>query len=402
MSQSVESLARAAATTDQVRRANLAHVLALVHRSGPVSRADLTRLTGLNRSTVGDLVVELTELGLVFEAAPTGINPPGRPSPIVHADPRVVAIAINPEVDAIHIGLVGLSGRIVAKVRLETGHAPTPREVVAMASAAIAGLLSNRELRVAGVGIAVPGQVRLSDGSVSEATHMGWTDEPISALIAESTGFPTWAANAANLGMRAESAFGVGRGIDDFVYFIGGASGIGGGAVVGGEQLTGATGYAGEFGHAFVRSDGALCPCGASGCLEAEVTQARLLDAVGLVPAEADQLAARLARSSDPAVRTLIAEQIGLLGIAVRTTVNLFNPSLVVLGGFLADLYVAAGSDSGALVAEAIRSSRGSVRIERAALGSEQLMIGAGELVFAQLIASPGALASVDVASVTP
>lgn len=379
--------------TDQLRRSNLSNILGLVHRDGPLPRTDLTRHTGLNRSTIGDLVGELTERRLVYEALPTAGNVPGRPSPIVHVDPGVVAVAVNPEVDAIHVGLVGLGGRLLARIRLETTHAPTPQEVVAVSSAAIAGLLSGREtpLRVAGIGIAVPGQVRLSDGEVRDATHMGWVEQPLSAMMAKATGLPTWAANAANLGMRAESVFGAGRGVRDFVYFIGGPSGIGGGVVTGGQLLTGAAGFAGEFGHGFVRTGGTDCSCGARGCLEAEVTQAKLLQAVGLTQIEADQLATRLSDSRDPQVAALIAEQLELLGVAVRNAVNFFNPSLVVLGGFLADLYKAGGSKASALYIDAIKSARQDVRVELAALGAEQLMIGAGELVFSELIADPAA-----------
>ena len=388
--------ARSGGPAEQLRRSNLSNILALVHREGPLSRADLTRLTGLNRSTIGDRVAELAELGLAFEAMPTGPGIPGRPSPIVHASADIVAIAVNPEVDAITVGLVALGGRLVAKVRLETSRTPSTEDVVSTSAAAIAGLLGGRErpVRVAGIGIAVPGQVRLSDGAVREATHLGWIDEPLSAMLAAATGFPTLAANAANLGMRAESVFGAGKGIDDFVYFIGGASGIGGGAVTGGVQLSGAAGYAGELGHSFVKSHGTRCSCGANGCLEAEVTQAALLEAVGLVPAEYDQLASRLARSTDPAVKALVADQLDMLGVAVRTSVNLFNPTRVVLGGFLAALYEARPTGAADLFADAISSARESIEIELAALGAEQLMIGAGELVFAEVIADPLAYGS--------
>ncbi|MEP6480126.1 MAG: ROK family protein, partial [Rhodoglobus sp.] len=298
---------------------------------------------------------------------------------------------VNPEVDAIHIGLVGLNGRILAKMRFPTTKAPTPAEVVTMSAAAIPGLLSGRDpaLRVMGVGIAVPGQVRLSDGEVRDATHMGWIDEPLARMMTDQTGYPTWAANAANLGMRAESVFGAGRDAEDFIYFIGGSSGIGGGAMTGGRLLIGATGYAGEFGHSFVRSDGKACSCGSSGCLEAEVTQADLLHAVGLAPDESDQLGSRLADSTDPVVRALVGDQLALLAIAVSSAVNLFNPNMVVLGGFLGDLYRAGGSDGRALYRRSIKAARDDIRVELAALGSEQLMIGAGELVFSELIADP-------------
>ena len=174
----------------------------------------------------------------------------------------------------------------------------------------------------------------------------------------------------------------------DLVYIIGGASGIGGGVLSGGRLLTGTAGYAGEFGHTFVRSGGTACHCGAHGCFEAEVTQQRLLDSVGLLAAEADKLAAALADSTDPQVAALVAESLDSLGIVVRNAVNLFNPSVVVLSGFLAALHSAAHGDD-ALISETIRSARETVRIQDAALGADQLMLGAAELVFDKLIADP-------------
>jgi predicted NBD/HSP70 family sugar kinase len=377
-------------TTDQLRRNNLSNILGLLHSSGPLSRAELTRMTRLNRSTVGAVVADLADLRLVYEGVPERGVKAGRPSPVVHIDPHTVAIAVNPEVDAVHVGLVGMGGRVITHVRVETVDTPSTEQVVELATAAIADMLSGQAqtLRVVGIGVAVPGQVRLSDGQLREATHMGWFEQPLAAMFERSTGHPAWAANAAVLAMRAESTFGAGRDVDDLVYIIGGASGIGGGVVTSGRLLTGAAGYAGEFGHTFVRSDGAACQCGGRGCFEAEVTQQRLLDSVGLRGGEAAGLTEALAGSSDPEVAALVAHSLDLLGIVVRNAVNLFNPSVVVLSGFLASLHGAAGDDR-ALLAGAIRSARETVRIQDAALGADQLMVGAAEIVFAGLIADP-------------
>jgi len=382
-------------TTDQLRRNNLSNILGLLHQSGPFSRAELTRMTGLNRSTVGAVVTDLADLQLVYERMPERGAKAGRPSPVVHIDHRTVAIAVNPEVDAVHVGLVSLGGRVLQHVRLEVADTPSAEHVVELATAAIADILSeqDRGLRVVGIGVAVPGQVRLSDGRLREATHMGWFEQPLAAMFERATGHAAWAANAAMLAMRAESTFGAVRNVDDLVYIIGGASGIGGGVLSGGRLLTGTAGYAGEFGHTFVRSCGTACHCGAHGCFEAEVTQQRLLDSVGLHAPEADLLAAALADSTDPQVAALVAQCLGLLGIVVRNAVNLFNPSVVVLSGFLAALHAAARDDD-ALIGESIRSARESVRIQDAALGADQLMLGAAELVFDELIADPAACAA--------
>jgi predicted NBD/HSP70 family sugar kinase len=383
-------------TTEELRRSNLARILGLVHREGDLSRAELTRLTGLNRSTIGGLVGELRELGLVFESMPEsgGSNRAGRPSPIVHASTQVAAIAVNPEVDAIHVGLVTLGGHVIKRVRVETTGSPSSRQVVEMARAAIAGLLAwhEQDLRIVGVGLAVPGLVRSSDGQVRSADHLGWVDEPLAEMIAEATGYRTVAANAAQLGMRAESVFGAGKGVDDLVYLIGGASGIGGGVLTGGQLLTGSDGYASEFGHTFVQSGGVLCTCGARGCFEAEVTQSALLAAAGLEPNEVDQLADRLGRASDPAVLELVAHDRELVRIAVKNAVNLFNPQLVIVGGFLAGLFGAAATSVDGLAGESIVTSRESLDVAPASLGADQLMVGAAELVFSELLLDPAAI----------
>ncbi|NUU04931.1 ROK family transcriptional regulator [Leifsonia sp. C5G2] len=377
--------------TDALRRSNLATVLGLVHRDGALSRSDLTRLTGLNRSTVGDLVAELAGLGLVEVDETPGGGRAGRPSPVVRASDGVAAIAVNPEVDAVIVGLVALGGRVLKRVRVETASARSAAETVTLASAGIAGMLAGETgIRVAGIGVAVPGQVRLSDGMVREATHFGWVDEPLAAMLSQATGHRAWAANAAVLGLRAESAFGAGRGVDDLVYMIGGASGIGGGAVGGGRLLTGAAGYAGEFGHTLVRTDGRHCSCGSYGCLEAEVTQAELLASVGLASPDASALADRLVATGDAGALAVIERDYRMLQIAARNAVNVFNPSLLVLGGFLAALYRGARAHGAAdLLAEVVHSSREGVVVAEAALGADQLLIGAAELVFSELIADP-------------
>src|SRR6187431_313172 len=100
--------ASAGSRNEQTRRHNLSTLLTLVHHRGSLSRADLTRLTGLNRSTIGALTGELADLGLVFESAALEAGTVGRPSPMVNARADVVALAINPDVDAIEVGAVGL------------------------------------------------------------------------------------------------------------------------------------------------------------------------------------------------------------------------------------------------------------------------------------------------------
>src|SRR5688572_25239465 len=118
----------------QTRQHNLSSIITNLHHSGSLTRAELTRRTGLNRSTVGALVGELADAGLAFEtAAPEG-GGVGRPSPLVHANSRVAALALNPDVDAIDLGLVGLGGVLHARARHATTTVPTAAATVRLVS----------------------------------------------------------------------------------------------------------------------------------------------------------------------------------------------------------------------------------------------------------------------------
>jgi predicted NBD/HSP70 family sugar kinase len=375
-----------------VRQRNLSLVLELVHRSQGVSRSDLTQSTRLNRSTIAALVGELTDLGLVRETDPAASNRVGRPSPIVTAAASVVAFAVNPEIDAVTVGVVGLDGTVHRRIRRETESVPTASEAAGLAAQAIAELRAELgpAARAVGVGVAMPGLVRRGDGVVRLAPHLGWTDEPFSDLLAQATGLVTTAANDARLGALAESIFGSGRGVPNLVFLNGGASGIGGGVIVDGRPLAGVEGYAGELGHTLVNSNGIVCHCGAVGCLETEVGQGRLLRALGRVRSDDDDLDALVSATDDPVALAEVERQIGFLAIALRNTINIFNPELIVLGGFLGALQGVAGERLQLLAtSQALRGPREDVRVARAALGSRRLMIGAAELAFARLLADP-------------
>lgn len=382
-------------SNDHVRRHNLSVILELVHRNSGLSRSQLTRQTGLNRSTIAALVAELVMLALVVEVEPDTGNQVGRPSPIVRSHPGTVGIAVNPEIDAVTIGVVALGGSVVKRVRYPVGHPPTVREAVAITAAVIAGLRDELgpTYRIRGIGVAVPGLVRARDGLVRLAPHLGWHDEPFAELLAKATGLPVAAANDAHLGARAESTFGVGRDIPDLIYLNGGASGIGGGIVSAARPLEGAEGYAGELGHTLVNSAGEPCHCGATGCLETELRRERLLHLVGLGNADGEELEASLGASSDPAVIAEVRRQLDFLAVALRNAINTLNPKLIVLGGFLASLYAVDPDHlNGLLATQPLSASRESVSVVRTRLGSDLLLIGAAEMVFEGLIADPASV----------
>jgi len=380
-----------------VRRHNLSLVLRLVHQSRGVPRSQLTRSTGLNRSTIAALVGELVERELLVEAEPDTSNQVGRPSPIALPGPRAIAFAVNPEIDAITVGVVGLGATVLRRVRRPLAESPTVAQAVAVTAEIVTEL--RRDFAVGhtlvGIGAAIPGLVRARDGVVRLAPHLHWVDEPFAAELERATGLRVFAANDANVGTRAESIFGAGRGVADLVYLNGGASGIGGGIVSSGRSLTGVEGYAGEFGHTLVETGGRPCHCGAVGCLETEVRRDRLVALTGLADVDSDELETALVGSSSDAIRAEVLRQLEFLSIALRNAVNILNPSTIVLGGFLGSLYAVAPDRLDELLAsQPLRASSELVSIVRSELGANRLMIGAAELAFAGVLEDPSSFAT--------
>ncbi|KAA9089970.1 ROK family protein [Microbacterium radiodurans] len=366
-------------------------MLVAVHRGGPLSRAALTAELGLNRSTIGALTAELSRLGLVAETAGAAEGRIGRPSPMVAARPDVIAIAVNPEVDAVTIAAVGLDRRVHARRREITTTLISPEGLAELVAATIAGWRGDElaAASVVGVGIAVPGLVQPADGLVVHAPHLRWTDAPVADLVAAATGVPTTVGNDASYGALAEHLFGSARGVDDVIYLNGGASGIGGGLVVGGVLAGGARGLAGEFGHnPAVFEDAADRRAGERAALEDDVNQHRLVTALGLPGATDAELRTALNETANPAVVDEVRRQRRILAAAVAGAVNILDPAVVVLGGFLAAL-VETDVDEFA-VAVARRTIAGSAPMVRIAeLGDDRLLVGAAETAFAALLADP-------------
>jgi predicted NBD/HSP70 family sugar kinase len=299
-------------------------------------------------------------------------------------------------VDAVTLAAIGLDRSISLRTRVEVSHLTTPEEATAIIAAQVdawsRGDLAGK--RIVGVGLAVPGLVRAADGLVRNAPHLRWVDAPVGDLVAAATGISTAVGNDAMLGAVAEHLFGAARGVADVVYLNGGASGIGGGLIIGGVPVPGAGGYAGEFGQNRPGIASASDRRAGDGVLEDEVSRARLLAAVELITADEPTLAEALRASRSVTVAEEIARQRRILATALANAVNVLNPSVVVLGGFLAIL---AEHDLDGLVetvaAQAMPASMEGLGIRTAVLAEDRLLIGAAELAFADLLRDPAAFA---------
>ena len=231
------------AGAEQLRRRNLSTLLGHVHISGPTTRSRLAALTGLNRSTIADLVGELSALDLVVERrAPTSAGP-GRPSPVVAANPEgAVVLAIELAVDSIAVATIGLGGHVYNRVRIDRPRGRfSPSETVEDAVKLAEPLLASVPVdhHFAGVGVAVVGLTRRADGFVHLAPNLGWRDVPLGEMLAGRLGLDVAisVANEADLGALCEHLRGVSPGVANLL-FVSGEVGIGVGVILGGTPGT--------------------------------------------------------------------------------------------------------------------------------------------------------------------
>lgn len=378
------------------RQANLSRLLRLAHLEGPLSRATLTTATGLNRSTIGDLVGDLVSLGIAEERAPDPSRRVGRPSPLVAAHHRVVAVAANPEVDALTLGVVGLDRTVRFTERIEQSGLMDPEHTAELIGERVSAWREGdlADAAIAGIGIAVPGLVRASDGLVRDAPHLRWTDVALRELVENRTGLPTTVGNDAAMAIVAEHLFGAAAGVDNVVYLNGGASGIGGGLIVQGVAVGGASGYAGEFGQNRPGIASQADRRAANGVLEDEVSRSRLLAVLQRSNVDEPTLARLLSETQATGVLEEVARQRRILATALANAANVLNPSIVMLGGFLGML---AERDlpgfTAAVLAQSMAANGEDLEIRTAALAEDRLIIGAAEAAFQDLLRDPAGTA---------
>ncbi len=381
---------------EAVRRHNLATVLAHVHRSGGVSRAQLTLRMGLNRSTIADLVRELEDLAVVTQSIPdaaTNIRAgAGRPSIDVNPVPEsVFVLAAELGVDTMEVSRVGLGGELLDRASAATPTRRDPESLVDMLVEMLCSMVktSAESGRLVGVGVAVPGVVTDSAGLVRFAPNLGWSDVDLGRLLVERIGgeVPVHLGNDAELGAIAEHTRGAARDISNLI-FISCDVGVGGGVIVAGAPMRGASGYAGEVGHLIFNPGGQTCRCGNVGCWETEIGSHAVAAAVGCPPEEIHRLADHLQPGSEvtPELRDLGRA----LGLGLGGLVNVFNPEMIILGGALRWVFPLVREDVlESLHAWALPAPAEQADIVLPALAGNSVIMGAAELAFTDLFHDP-------------
>jgi predicted NBD/HSP70 family sugar kinase len=384
--------------SETVRRGNLGAIVRELHARGPLSRSELVARTGLTRSTIRKLIHELGSAGLVSEEPAIPLGTPGRPSPLVRLNPEgAVVLALEISVDSLAAAVVGLGGEVLEQKRIDRRRGHSSVEAIVADLVGLTTVVRRRRPAddpLIGVGVGVVGVVRRADGLVATAPNLGWRDVPLGERLDEGLGLsvPISVANDADLGALAEVRRGSAIGLGD-VLFLRGEVGVGGGVILAGRPMTGVAGYGGEVGHFPVNPLGLPCRCGSIGCWETEVGEDALLMRAGYRAGGGRRDVERVLRDATAGSPQALAalDHIGMwLGRGLAGLINIFNPSIVVLGGLFGRIlpFVAASMEL-EIDRRTLPAPRSLVRIVPAALGVNAPLIGAAELAFAPILADP-------------
>jgi glucokinase-like ROK family protein len=397
------------AGSDQVD--DLVHVLKLIRAGEASTRPELGRKSGLGRSVISQRVADLIDAGLVSDDQ-LGPSAGGRaPREVRFRAEAGLLLVAELGATSTSVGLADLSGQMIRHHEEPSDIADGPEVILSrieeLFDEFVAALPDGRTA-VWGVGVGVPGPVEFATGRpVSPPIMPGWDGYDIRGRLSERYGAPVWVDNDVNLMALGELRSGLGRTERDLIYIKVG-TGIGAGLVSGGQLHRGAQGCAGDIGHVAVDRS-VVCRCGNTGCLEAAAGGAALArDATILAEsgesqylrdllAEGRMLTARDvsdgAEHGDAACHALLTQAGTLIGQTLAQMVNFFNPSLIVIGGGVAnsgDLFLAAIRQ--AIYHRSLPLATRDLRITRSPLSNFAGLSGAAAVVIDELF-EPGRLA---------
>ncbi|MEO6982108.1 MAG: ROK family transcriptional regulator [Edaphobacter sp.] len=256
---------RESASNKTPRQINRNLVFNLIRTRQPLSRADLARVSGLQRSTVSLIVEDLINDKWILEGS-TGRLPRGRRPTFLELNHERAVIALDIHPTQSTIAVTDLGGKIVAQNVIDLP--ADPNKSIQPIVAAIRKLIeTHSDKSIDGIGISLPGRADPLLEKLVFAPNMNWPILSIKSRIQRATGLRVEMDNVANACVLSEVWFGDSDGIRDLVV-VNVSEGIGTGIFANGRLLRGANGMAGEFGHVQVDTNGPLCGCGSHGCWE--------------------------------------------------------------------------------------------------------------------------------------
>lgn len=405
----VDKLANA--NTQTLKEVNKSLVLSTIHNYGPISRTEIAKISNLSVATVANLVTELLKEKVVIENGYQKSRG-GRRSGILEINSDnsfLVGVELGETEITTFLANSKLEEKAFKKISLDESE-NKPENIISAIIASIRSVISEFDVlpeKVLGIGIGAPGLVDRGRGISIFAPNWGWHDVHMKEKIEQTLGIPTYVDNGAKVMALGEKWAGAAQGTNNVIVLIIG-TGLGAGIIVNGKMCRGASESAGEWGHMVININGPKCSCGNKGCLEAyagvsaiakrtkEIILTTKDDSIlkPLKNMQAGKIVHKVikaARQNDPIAIQILKETGQYLGIGIANLVNLFNPEVVIIGGWV-------GIEAGEILLPIIRSTIqehalefpfGFTKIVISQLADKAIVLGAAAMVLRKFLQPP-------------
>ncbi|HHU63578.1 MAG TPA: ROK family protein [Clostridiales bacterium] len=336
-------MAKQGANQLSIKTDNKLLVLQTIQKKGPISRADLAEITGLTKAAITNITTDLLKENCIRETG-SASTPLGRRPILLDINPGYCSIlGLYLARDFYTVILTDFSGKILAKTTNRFDGPETQSMMLKAVTSATNKLLRNQSPPVLGMGITTIGPLDSIGGMIlAPKDFHGWHDIPIVQILQDTFNIPVFLENDCNASILAEKLLGKFRDENNMVY-LGVENGVGSGVIIDGKLYKGDEGYGVELGHTTVDINGPPCTCGNTGCLENYlklphiVKQVKIALELGASSSilQGDiswEIIIEAARLKDEVSLKAIDHILRYLTVAVVNAINIFDPSVVILG----------------------------------------------------------------------
>jgi len=331
-----------AAGHDMLRQVNRRIILSIISDRQPISRADVAKISGLNKTTISTITSEMLKDRCVVEdglgqTTPIGGKPP---TPLRLNNFRYGFFGVDIRADETILALSDFNSRLIARRNFKTG--PQPRPFLQKIGKEITGLgQEHREfVEMAGIGVSLPGLVDSNKGTFLMSVVLPWRDFPVVQCLEDATKMPVIIDNSARCSALAEIWHSKAHyaHVRNLLY-VSVSSGLACGLVIDGGLYRGGNNSAGQFGHISIDLNGPRCRCGQHGCWDLyasdKATIARYQQLRRAKGGRAPNMRRliELVESGDPAASEAVGESARYLGLGIAGLINGLDPDVIVIGG---------------------------------------------------------------------
>lgn len=322
---------------DFLKKENNILVLNIILREGPISRADIARLTDMSPTSASRIVASLCDSGLIKEISIIDKDIGRKGNYYVPNENAVLSFGVEIDKELIRIGLMDFVGKFILQKTYSHDNSD-PQETIGFIAEEIKRIIQVNALDpscIAGICVGLPGVIEHTSGHVELSAQLKWKGVKLSEILSEKISLPVYADNELKLKGFSEYIE-IGEPAIENMVILGFGSGVGSALISKGEIYRGKANFSGEIGHTIADPFGAYCPCGNFGCLQTYIAEPFLLaEASKRKKVESIQELVSEAENGEAWADKILDKAVTYAAVAINNTVCTFNPDVIVLAGSL-------------------------------------------------------------------